>query len=140
MGYTTKFSGDLKLSRKLTMAEAKELLSFSEDPDTIPAPKPSSYMQWVPSESLDRIVWDGQEKFYNYTEWLDWLCKLLGARGIEVDGLLKWSGESADDTGELVVVKNVVNACSRRPGVSISYRPLTLGRLREMALDQLTNE
>ena len=36
MGYDTKFSGALKLSRALTLPEAAFILEVNEDPDTIP--------------------------------------------------------------------------------------------------------
>lgn len=75
MGYTTKFKGAITLSRPLTFGEARKLLEFHDDPDIIAGQHPGSYLQWVPTESLDGIVWDGGEKFYEYTEWMQWLVK-----------------------------------------------------------------
>jgi hypothetical protein len=83
MGYTTEFTGAIGLSRKLTMAEAKELLEIDET-GTITGIR--EYFQWVPSETLDQIVWDGNEKFYKYTEQLEWLCRWLGEHGIRANG------------------------------------------------------
>lgn len=56
MGYTTKFTGAVKLGRKLTLAEAKELLEVDSDKTGIDA-----YFQWVPADTLEHIVWDGEE-------------------------------------------------------------------------------
>lgn len=138
MGYTTKFKGALTLSRALTLGEAKQLLEFNEDPDTIEGTHPDSYMQWVPTETLDGIVWDGNEKFYNYTEWMQWLVQWLQARGIDAKGELLWSGEDAGDAGVLTVAGGVATAdAGRRKGVA-SGKPLTLAALGEMALAQLT--
>lgn len=137
MGYTTKFNGSIKLSRQLTMGEAKQLLEFNEDPDKVPAPHPNSYMQWVPGSTLDCIGWDGGEKFYEYAEWLQWIVLWLAARGISSSGILSWSGEQAGDTGTLTVIDGRVES---RPAGSapVKFKPMTLRDLAEMALEQLT--
>lgn len=136
MGYTTTFTGSIKLSRPLTLAEAKELLEFNDDPDTIPQPKPGDgYMQWVPAESLEAIVWDGNEKFYDYTPWLRWMCDWLQKRGIGACGQLLWRGEDRSDAGEILVVDNVVS--DRKGKVVKSPKPLTLHALGLMAIDNI---
>lgn len=140
MGYTTKFVGQVNLSRKLTLQEAKQLLEFSEDPKLIQeGQKPNSYMQWVPNESMDAIVWDQQEKFYDYEEWMVWLMGWLAARDITCNGQLDWRGESSDDIGRIYVVDNKVSS-ARGQGIKPSNsKPLTLDRLARMALDAATN-
>jgi hypothetical protein len=137
MGYTTKFKGALSLSRPLSITEAKLLLQFNEDPEEIDGDHPGSYFQWVPTESLDGIVWDGNEKFYNYTEWMQWLVLWLGARGVNASGELYWSGEEVGDTGVLTVSGASVTASEGRKRGIASAAPLTLSKLGEMALDQL---
>lgn len=136
MGYNTKFSGALKLSRKLTFQEAAVLLEANEDPDCIVGPHPGSYMQWVPCESLDHIVYDGNEKFYEYLPWMEWLLMRLKELGITANGEIRWSGEDVDDIGTILVIDSVMtstpgNETSRSP----SLAPLTLNHLRAMALD-----
>lgn len=37
MGYTTKFTGQINLSRPLTMGEAKKLLEIHDNPDLVAA-------------------------------------------------------------------------------------------------------
>ncbi len=138
MGYTTTFRGQIDLSRKLTMAEAKTLLELN-DSDSNESAKTTgikSYMQWVPTESLDAIVWDGNEKFYEYGPLMRWLCEWLAERSIFANGILMWSGEDGD-AGQLIVTDNNLavidhNNPSRKQG-----KPLTLRRLREIALEQL---
>lgn len=140
MGYNTKFSGSLKLSRKLSLAEAKEFLEANENPDSIdPSPGIRSYMQWVPSESLDAIVYDGNEKFYDYAQWLQWVLDQLQKMGVTAEGSIVWQGESTGDTGVLTVNANVliVKKGNRMPGGN--EKPLTLARLGEIALKQLTS-
>lgn len=140
MGYTTKFSGHIALSRPLTMAEAKQILEFNEDPDFIPdGNRPSrSYMQWVPSETLNAIVWDGQEKFYDYEPWLLWLLQLLSSKGIQASGELRWRGESSDDIGRILVVDSVMTVTKGDKQPPSIHKPLTLDRLARMALDAAT--
>ena len=137
MGYNTKFSGALKLSRTLTLPEAAVILEANEDPDTIKGPRPKSYMQWVPSETLDHIVYDGNEKFYNYVEWLQWLLDHLTTFGVTANGTLYWSGEDADDTGTIEVVESVVTVNERESSARDPHKPLTLQALQAMALAAL---
>lgn len=139
MGYTTKFTGAISLSRKLTFAEAKEILEANEDSDvTEHLFGMKHYLQWVPTESLDAIVWDGQEKFYEYAKLLEALCNWLVMRGVESSGELLWAGESADDRGTITVVDSVVSVVSGKAAKAKSGRPLTLSKLAEMALEQVT--
>lgn len=146
MGYTTKFSGALKLSRALTIHEAKELLEIHEaDGEDSRGPKIAERedsglrLQWVPTESLDGIVWDGEEKFYSYVECMQWLCAWLNFRDIMASGELNWSGEDAGDTGLIAVVANTVEVIKRDKQAARSGKPLTLAKLGEMALAQLTS-
>lgn len=138
MGYNTKFSGSLKLSRKLTIAEAKMFLEANEDPGQIKGDKPLSYMQWVPSESLESIVYDGHEKFYYYDKWMEWVLKKLIELGVVANGSIAWSGESAIDTGVLIVENNVLTVSKNKAGSNSPERPLTLERLGKIALEMVT--
>lgn len=137
MGYTTKFSGEIALSKPLSFAQAKTLLEFNEDPDCIPQPHPNSYMQWVPTESLQAIVWDQGEKFYDYTEWLRWLVRWLHDQGIACSGTLYWSGESSNDTGVLTVADGVVTATPSAAPSARAGQPLTMDKLGKMAIAAL---
>jgi hypothetical protein len=138
MGYTTEFTGSIKLGRKLTFSEAKELVDLANNfkADEVEAATGiRTYMQWVPTESLDAIVWDGNEKFYEYLPLLEWLCgKWLKERGIAANGELIWSGESRDDVGRITVVNNAVEARAHPAG----GKPLTAERLGRMALEVIT--
>ena len=110
MGYTTKFTGCINLSRALTLKEAKELLEIA-NLDRAEARKitgTDAYLQWVPTETLDGIVWDGNEKFYEYVPLLRWLCGWLKERGIEANGELLWAGDETDDRGRIAVSSNEV--------------------------------
>jgi hypothetical protein len=72
------------------------------------------YLKWVVNGShRDRIEWDGEEKFYYYTEWLTWLCRYLSVHGYRVNGHISWSGEETSDVGVLKVVHNIVTEIRR---------------------------
>ena len=134
MGYTTEFTGAVKLGRKLTMAEAKEMLEIDSEKTGI-----NAYFQWSPATTFEHIVWDGNEKFYKYVEQLKWLCgDWMEQRGITADGTLHWSGEETDDTGTITVAGNVVSVHPNAKSDGKDPRPLTLRDLQEMALEQLT--
>lgn len=138
MGYTTEFTGAMKLSRKLTMAEAKELLEIADSGDAKTFTGIDGYFQWVPADTLEHIVWDGNEKFYKYEEQLQWLCDWLGQRSISANGDLYWQGEETGDTGTLAVADNKVTARPNEKPKGRSPSPLTLEALGRMALDQVT--
>lgn len=143
MGYTTKFSGAVILSRPLTITEAKELLSANLDNEAArnlwPTGKlPDGYLQWVPSEDLGAIVWDDGEKFYDYTKWMVLVCKWLGSRGIQASGDIHWQGEETGDVGTLHVLQNGVEEIKGRRVPATNHRPLTMNKLGEMALEKLT--
>ena len=140
MGYTTKFTGCIKLSRALTLKEAKELLEIA-DLDRAEAREitgTDAYLQWVPTETLDGIVWDGNEKFYEYVPLLRWLCGWLKERGIEANGELMWAGVETDDRGRIAVSSNEVEVIEGQRIETKFERPLTLKRLGEIALHQAT--
>jgi len=139
MGYTTHFTGAIALSRKLTMAEAKELLEMA-DMDRDKAKETTgtdAYLQWVPADTMEHIVWDGGEKFYEYVPLMTWLCGWLDERGITANGTLFWSGESASDVGRLIVTKNVVTTDTDDRPATGHPKPLSLRNLQRMALDQV---
>lgn len=139
MGYTTKFTGAIKLSRKLTMAEAKELLEIAASDNSEQFTGIDAYFQWVPADTLEHIVWDEGEKFYKYVEQLRWLCgDWLDQRGIEAHGTMLWQGEETGDSGTLGVLGNEVSVHPNGKPTTKAPKPLTLRTLGEMALAQVT--
>ena len=138
MGYTTEFTGAVELGRKLTMVEAKELLEIANSDESQKTTGIDAYFQWVPSEDLQHIVWDGNEKFYKYKEQLAWLCGWLSKRTILANGRFYWRGEETSDTGTIVIANNSVIAYPDDKPTAKSPKPLTLRDLQEMALEQIT--
>ena len=145
MGYTTSFMGCIALSRKLTLREAKRWLDvcdeISEGDTSLKPNTPASYLQWVPTETLDGIVWDEQEKFYRYAEWLQWVIDyFLRPWIIAANGVIAWSGEDVDDHGQIEVVANNINII-KHDALGVDYlRPLTRDKLADLAIESIAPE
>lgn len=74
-----------------------------------PRTQPSLWLQWVPSEDGNYLEWDGNEKFYNYVQWLEYLIEnVFKPRGYSLDGEISWYGEESDDLGRIVVEDNQI--------------------------------
>lgn len=138
MGYTTAFSGSIKLSRKLTIAEARDWMKLTLDGGHDGPVEKLSYLQWVPTESLDALVWDGNEKFYHYDDLLKWILGWLKNIGVTGNGVLVWSGEEIGDTGQIFVHDSEVKIVKHETEAGPSGKPLTTRRLGEMALEQIS--
>lgn len=147
MGYTTDFSGTLKLNRQLTLDEKTFLdklastrrMARNVDPkygvegefyvegddwndptvpdgNRHPSTQPGLWCQWVPTKDGMGIEWDGNEKFYNYVEWLEYIINSVfphilkeGDEPLVLNGEVKWQGEDSDDIGIIKVTDNQVD-------------------------------
>lgn len=55
------------------------------------------------------LEWDGNEKFYNYVEWLQYIItNVLAPRGYILSGSVTWQGEDNQDMGKIVVKDNKI--------------------------------
>lgn len=83
----------------------KSILEYNQAPQT----QPGLWCQWVPNNDRVTIEWDGNEKFYNYLEWLEYIIeKVLEPRGYKLNGLVSWQGEEASDFGQIKVKNNEI--------------------------------
>ena len=70
-----------------------------------PKAQPGLWCKWVPSKDLRGIKWSGMEKFYDYTEWLNYMIEyFLSPWGYEVSGEVRYRGASRDDRGVVRIV------------------------------------
>ena len=73
---------------------------------------PGLWCQWVietPKNDEQVLCWDGNEKFYNYVEWLKYLIKhFFQPWGVLLNGEIEWTGEESGDLGKIVVTNNEV--------------------------------
>jgi hypothetical protein len=120
--YLTKFSETRRMGRniegfgiegefhvfgegELGQAKDKSIIDYNKPPRT----QPSLWCQWIPSADGMSIEWDGNEKFYHYTEWLVYLIhKILKPNGYVLNGVVAWQGEETGDVGEIIVENNKV--------------------------------
>jgi hypothetical protein len=71
--------------------------------------QPGLWLQWVLDEEGTELAWDGNEKFYNYIEWLEYLIQhFFEPWGIKLNGEITWVGEDTSDTGMIKVTDSVV--------------------------------
>lgn len=74
-----------------------------------PATCPELWCQWIIDDN-DELSWDGNEKFYCYVEWLEYLIKhFFEPEGYLLNGTIEFQGESWDDRGKINVKDNDVN-------------------------------
>jgi hypothetical protein len=70
--------------------------------------QPGLWCQWILNDK-EQLQWDGNEKFYNYVEWLKYLINnFFEEWGIKLNGEVTWIGEDSNDRGKIVVEDNKV--------------------------------
>lgn len=75
-----------------------------------PSTQPGLWCQWAPTEDNSGIEWNGAEKFYHYTEWLQYLISnFIKPWGLKLNGTVKWQGEDPSDVGKIVVRNNTIS-------------------------------
>lgn len=96
------------------------------DHNVPPKTQPGLWCQWVPTEDGTGLEWDGNEKFYYYVEWLEYIINSVfphiledGDEPLVLNGDVEWYGEDADDRGIIRVRDNKVKAYEAQ----ISYPP-----------------
>jgi len=83
----------------------ESILDFNNSPSD----QPGLWCQWVPTDDFSSLEWNGAEKFYCYTEWLEYLIdNFLKPWGYTLNGEVTWRGEEHSDIGLLLVTNNVV--------------------------------
>jgi hypothetical protein len=149
MGYTTEFSGHITIVPPLNVDEIAYLKKFNStrrmqrtkgpyfvdgtgvygqgrDADIVdynqPAQgQPNLWCKWVPSDDGKSISWDGNEKFYDASEWMQYLIghflkPTCVAKSVlpflqanhAVDGEIEAQGEDPNDRWILIVKDNIV--------------------------------
>ena len=79
-----------------------------------PGNQPSLWCQWIPTGDGTAIEWDGDEKFYSYVEWLEYIINnFIVPWGYVLNGEVSWSGEETDDCGVIYCKDNKVNAVEK---------------------------
>ena len=81
------------------------VLHYNDPPEA----QPGLWCQWVPVGGGTLIEWDGNEKFYYYTQWIIYIIiHFLEPWGYVLSGEVRWWGEESTDLGMIEVVNNKV--------------------------------
>lgn len=79
------------------------------DCNVAPRTQPSLWCGWKMLEDHQTIEWDEVEKFYSYTEWVQYIIeRVLMPKGYYLEGVMVYSGERTDDAGRIDVTKDAV--------------------------------
>lgn len=71
-----------------------------------PHGQPGIWCKWVPTEDRAGIEWSGAEKFYDYDDWLRYICAhFLEPWGYTLSGSVTYQGEDPGDRGKVHVVR-----------------------------------
>lgn len=152
MGYTTEFYGRLMVEPPFNESEINYIEKFNmtrrmkrelgpyfvdgtgdygqgDDSDVLdhnnpPEDQPGLWCKWLSTADGKFIEWDGNEKFYDSMEWMEYLIDnfvksealAIGCPGFEnftfdhvVNGEIEAQGEDSDDHWQLVVRDNIVS-------------------------------
>jgi hypothetical protein len=128
------FAGHIKLSRPLNLKEAKILLDCIDNPALIEEEHPDGRLPWIPTETLDAIVYDGNDTSYNYADWLEWVLSLLQTCNITANGeiIIKIHDQFGWHENRLVIKNNELTIDPPR-----NTNPLTYKRLALLVLEKL---
>lgn len=86
-----------------TQKEDDSITDYNVPPQGVPG----LWCDWILKGS--RLVWNGGEKFYNYTEWLEYLIReFLSPNGIALNGAYLAIGENPSDARYIIVSENIV--------------------------------
>lgn len=86
------------------------IVDFNNPPDG----QPGLWCQWIPNQEGTAIEWGGGEKFYDYSEWLQYLIQnFLKPWRYTINGKVSWRGEDYSDKGSIVVKNNSITVTRR---------------------------
>jgi len=75
-----------------------------------PRTQPGLWCQWIPNNNGTEIEWDGEEKFYDHVEWIEYIIKnFIKPWNYYLNGEVEWQGDERDDIGKIVVKNNAVS-------------------------------
>jgi len=76
------------------------ILEYNQPPST----QPGLWLQWIIGPNNNTLEWDGNEKFYYYAEWLEYLIEKIFKPGkILISGSVDYRGEDWDDHGTITI-------------------------------------
>ena len=79
------------------------------DTDLPPSTQPNLRCLWVPLKDGSAITWNGDEKFYGYWRWMQYIIDhFLKPWGITANGCIGLEGEDGADMGKITIKDNII--------------------------------
>lgn len=113
MGYNTDFYGSFEITPPLSPSQVNIFQSYSEErhgkekhlnPEAQP---PDIWCNWTVSDDGQFLLWNDEEKFQNYAEWLEFVIKKFFVYWkVTLNGSIEWRGEERNDIGRLIIKDN----------------------------------
>ena len=121
MGYTTEFEGYFDIKPDVTEEHERLIHQFidvfndnvwrrkSERTKELDKDAPQSRCSWYIEKNTNCLTWNGEEKFYEYVEWLEFLIKkFFTPLNYVLSGDVEWIGEDRSDFGTISIKNNTV--------------------------------
>jgi len=100
MGYNTDFYGRFQIKPPLSKSAIEKLDKLSVERHDLKSGMPGYYCNWVVGSDGSILEWNEGEKFYNYVEWLEYICKeIINPIGSFLIGTILYKGDEIDDMG-----------------------------------------
>ena len=101
------FNGELGVDGEYFTGENSYRDQSVVDYNRPPSTQPGLWCQWIIHDG--ELTWDGNEKFYEYEAWLQYLIdNFFEPLGYVLNGDIKWQGEDSEDFGCIHVEDNVI--------------------------------
>lgn len=127
MGYTTRFNGrfDFVGDVPLNIIESMKSLEGVDTRDRSGTTYPGMFCQWVLTSDKKGIKWDGEEKFYQWEDWLKWIIgQYLLPNGVGLKGHVAFQGDDVEDAGFIDILDGSRVVVTRVPTVADEYTEL----------------
>jgi len=121
MGYSTRFTGRFDFDKPLPLGviESMRKLQGVDTRDLSGAAYPGMFCQWILTNDLMGVKWDGEEKFYQWEEWLNWLVRnFFLPNAVNITGRVAFQGEDIEDAGYIEVLEGNRVVVTRLPVIA----------------------
>jgi hypothetical protein len=107
MGYI-EVSGAFDIISPLNSEQIVQINSYSNNCTRKYTNQPSSQCQWIASDDGTQIIWNGNQCFDSYLEWINYLIvKYFEPWGLSLKGSVELWGSSQNDRCSIVIAKNI---------------------------------
>ena len=102
------FNGELGLHGEYFVGGSDRMDASVIDYNKPSANQPGLWCQWIITDDCKQLIWDGNEKFYNFKDWLVYLIKnFILPSGYKLNGEVFWYDDYGA-TGTIFVDNNKV--------------------------------